>query len=70
MHFSFRWRLRLEGDASGYSGYACRVEPDDGYVQFPLSALKPPDDCAESGADFPLDFPVLDAGSTQILRVM
>ena len=32
----FNGRLRFEGDGSSYSGFACRIEPDDGYVPFLL----------------------------------
>ncbi|CAN0295766.1 unnamed protein product, partial [Laminaria digitata] len=37
----FNGRLKFEGDGSSYSSFACRIEPDDGYVpcrhpRFPL----------------------------------
>ena len=42
--FLFNGRLRFEGDGSSYSGFAYRIEPDDGYVPFPLLNLHPPRD--------------------------
>ena len=30
----FDGRLRFEGDGSSYSNFACRIEPDKGYVPF------------------------------------
>ena len=59
----FNRRLRFEGDGSGYSGFADRIELDDGYVPFPLLTPNPPDPYVESGCDFPLVFPVLSHGS-------
>ena len=56
-------RLRVKGDGSSYPGFACRIEPDDGYVPFPPLTPNPPEDCEESGCDFPLFFPVLAAGN-------
>ncbi|CAN0277930.1 unnamed protein product, partial [Laminaria digitata] len=37
----FNGRLKFEGDGSSYSSFACRIEPDDGYVPFPLWAPGP-----------------------------
>ena len=45
----FNGRLRVEGDGSSYSGFACRIEPDDGYVPFPLKTTNPPETCVEYG---------------------
>ena len=55
-------RLRFESDGSSYSGFAYRIEPDDGYVTFLLLTPNPPEPCMESGCDFPLAFPVLAPG--------
>ena len=55
--------MKFEGDGSGCSGFAYRIEPDDGYVPFPLLTPNPPETCVESGCDFPLPFPVLAPGS-------
>ena len=55
--------MRFEGDGSSLSGFACRTEPDDGYVPFPLLIPNLPEDCEESGCDFLLAFPVLVLGS-------
>ena len=59
----FNGRLRFEGDGSSYSGFAYKIEPDDGYVPFPLGTLNPPETCVEYGCNFPLAFPVLAPGS-------
>ena len=59
----FNGRLRFEGDGSSCSRFAYRMEPDDGYVPFPLLTPKPPKTCVESGCDFSLVFPVLAPGS-------
>ena len=63
MHFSFNGRLRFEDDGSTYSGFAYRIEPDDGYVSFPLLTPNPRETCVESGCDSLLAFPVLAPGS-------
>ena len=57
-------RLRFESDGSSYSGFAYRIEPDDGYVPFPLETSNPPETCVEYGCVFPLAFPVIAPGST------
>ena len=62
----FTGRLRFEGDGSRYSGFAYRIEPDDGYVPFPLLTPNPPETCKESGCDFALAFPVLTPGSERL----
>ena len=59
----FTGRLRFEGDGSSYSGFAYRIEPDDGYVPFPVLTPSPPEPCVEPGCDLPLAFPVLEPGS-------
>ena len=59
----FTGRLRFEGDGSSYSGFAYRIEPDDGYVPFPVLTPNPPEPCVEPGCDLPLAFPVLEPGS-------
>ena len=60
----FNGRLRFEGDGSSNSGFAYKIEPDDGYVPLPLETFNPPETCVEYGCDFPLAFPVLAPGST------
>ena len=60
----FNGRLRFEGDGSSCSGFDYRIEPDHGYVPFPLETANPPETCAEYGCDFPLTFPVLAPGNT------
>ena len=55
--------LRFEGDGSSYSGFAYRIETDDGYVPFSLLTPNPPESCVESGCDLSLAFPVLAPGS-------
>ena len=59
----FDGRLRFEGDGSSYSNFACRIEPDNGYVPFPLLTPDPAENRGETGCDFPLAFPVLAPGS-------
>ena len=59
----FDGRLRFEGDGCSYSNFACRMEPDNGYVPFPLLTTDPAENRVETGCDFPLEFLVLDAGS-------
>ena len=59
----FDGRLRFEGDGSSYSGFAYRIEPDNGYVPFPLETPNPPETCVEDSCDLPLAFPVLAPGS-------
>ncbi|CAN0389794.1 unnamed protein product, partial [Laminaria digitata] len=44
---------------------ACRIEPDDGYVPFPLFTPDPSENCVETGCGFPLAFPVLAPGSIE-----
>ena len=39
--YLFNWRLRFEADGSSYSGFAYRMEPDDGYVPFPRLTPNP-----------------------------
>ena len=60
----FNGRLGFEGDGSSCSGFNYRIEPDHGYVPFPLETANPPETCAEYGGNFPLTFPVLAPGST------
>ena len=36
MHYIVDRRLRFEGDVSSYFKFAYRIEPDNGYVPFPL----------------------------------
>ena len=57
--YLFNWRLRFEADGSSYSGFAYRMEPDDGYVPFPRLTPNPLEPSVESGCDRPLAFPVL-----------
>ena len=59
-------RLRFEGDGSGDSGFACRIEPDDGYVPFPVLTPNPPEDCIEYDCDFPLELPAPAPGSNAV----
>ena len=66
----FDGRLRFEGIGSNYSGSTCRIKPNDGYAPFPLLTPNLPDDCAESGCDFPLAFPVLAPGRNAYMRLM
>ena len=56
----FSGRLRFGGDASSYY---YRIEPDDGYVPFPLETPNPAETCVGYGCNFPLAFPVLAPGS-------
>ncbi|CAN0530962.1 unnamed protein product, partial [Laminaria digitata] len=42
------------------------IEPDDGYVPFPLLTPDPSENCVETGCDFPLAFPVLAPGSIEL----
>ena len=51
--------LRFEDDKSRSSNFACRVEPDNGYVPFPLLTPDHAENRVETGCDFPLAFPVL-----------
>ena len=60
----FNGRLRFEGDESSYSGFAYRIEPDDGYGPSPLETPNPAEICVEYGCVFSLAFPVLAPGST------
>ena len=62
----FNGRLRFEGDGSSYSGVPYRIQPNDGYVPFPLLTPNPPETCKESGCDFALAFPVLTPGSERL----
>ena len=55
----FNRRLRFEGDGSGYSGFADRIELDDGYVPFPLLTPNLHETCLVT--IFPLPFPCLDS---------
>ena len=55
----FDGRLGFEGDESSFSGFACRIEPGDGHVPFPLLTPNPPEDCVQSGCDFLLAYLVL-----------
>ena len=57
----FDGRLRFEGDGSSYSNFAYRIEPDKGYVPFPLLTPSPPENRVD-GSDFPLAIPVLAPG--------
>ena len=52
--FLFNGRLRFEGDGSSYSEFTYRIEPDDGYVSFPLLTPNSPKYC-----EYPLVFLVL-----------
>ena len=65
----FNGRLRFEGDGSSYSGFAYRIEPDGGYVPFPLETPNPPETCVEYGCDFPSAFPVLAPVVPRLLRL-
>ncbi|CAN0450323.1 unnamed protein product, partial [Laminaria digitata] len=47
----FSGRLKFEGDGSSYSSFACRIEPDDGYVPFPLLTPDPSENCVETAVD-------------------
>ncbi|CAN0366564.1 unnamed protein product, partial [Laminaria digitata] len=47
----FNGRLKFEGDGSSYSSFAYRIEPDDGYVPFPLLTPDPSENCVESAVD-------------------
>ena len=55
--------MKFEGDGSGCSGFAYRIEPDDDYVSFPLLTPNPRETCVESGCDSLLAFPVLAPGT-------
>ena len=61
--YLFNGRLRFEGDGSSYSNFAYRIEPNNGYVPFPLLTPDPAEYRVETGCDFPLAFPVLAPGS-------
>ena len=39
----FDGRLRFEGDGSSYSNFACRIEPDNGYVCLLYTSPSPRD---------------------------
>ena len=54
----FDGRLRFEGDGSTYSNFACRIEPDPGFVPFPLITPDPAENHVETGWNFLLAFPV------------
>ena len=58
----FDGRLRFEGDGSSYSNFAYRIEPDNGYVPFPLLTPNLPENNADTGSALPLTFPVLAPG--------
>ena len=58
----FDGRLTFEGDGSSYSNFACRIEPGNGYVPFPLLTPDPAEDRVETGCDYPLAFPMLAPG--------
>ena len=60
----FDGRLRFESDGSSYSNFACKIEPDSGYVPFLLLTPDPAGNRVEAGCDFPLAFPVLASDST------
>ena len=52
--------MRFEGDGCSYSGFFFRLEPDDGYVPFPLETPNPPETCVF--AIFPMLFPCMHPG--------
>ena len=66
----FNGKLRFEGDGSSCTGFAYRIEPDDGYVPFPLLIRNPPKPFVESGCDVPLVFPVLHPVVSHLLRLV
>ena len=66
----FNGMLRFEVDGSSYFGFAYRIEPDDGYVPFPLLTPNPAKTCVESGCDFSRAFPVLAPGRSHLLRLV
>ena len=67
----FNGMLRFEVDGSSYFGFAYRIEPDDGYVPFPLLNLHPPPRLVwNSVAIFPLCFPCLHPAVSRLRRLV
>ena len=59
----FNGRLGFEGDGSSYTGFAYRIDRNDGYVPFPTLSPTSPEPCVESGCDLSLTFQVFARGS-------
>ena len=59
----FNERLRFEGDGFSYFNFACIVEPDNGYVPFPLLTPDSAENRAKIDCDSPQALPVLALGS-------
>ena len=59
----FNGRLRFEGDRSSYPNFACRIEPDNGYVTFPLLTPDFTENRAKNDCDSPQALPALAPGS-------
>ena len=59
----FDGRLRFEGDGSSYFTFACRIEPGNGYVPFPVLTPDSTENRAEIDCGTPPALPVLAPGS-------
>ena len=68
--YLFNGRLRFEGDGSSYSGFAYRIESDDGYVTFPLLPPNPSRLVWNPVAIFPLCFPCLHPVVSRLLGLV
>ena len=62
-------RLRFVGDGSSYSGFAYGIEPDDGYMPFPVLTPNPSSLLLNLVATFPLRFPCLHPVVSHLLRL-
>ena len=62
--FFDRW-LTFEGDGSSYYNFTSTgsIEPDRGYVPFPLLTPEPNEDSVKTDCDYLLAFPVLSPGN-------
>ena len=63
-----RW-LTFKGDGSSYCNSTDSIEPDRGYVPFPLLTPDFTEDSVETDCDYLLAFPVL-APETLLLPIM
>ena len=61
--FIFNGRLRFEGDGSSYFNFAYRIEPDNGYMPFPLLTTDSTENRVKIDCDSPQALPVLAPGS-------
>ena len=66
----FDGRLRFKGDGSSCFTFAYRIEPDSGYVPFPVLTPDSTENRAEIDCDSPRRFPYLPPVAPLLLRLL